>query len=161
MKTVIAGQLKVTLGWTLSLVDQLEGEEWLHILPGTHNHGWWLFGHLVESMDFPYFLGGEASRYPEKWEEMFGLGSSPRSDGAGYPSVGELHSALEGMKPVALEFLSGLDDTALAAPPGSPTLAKHFPTAERFLLFQPIHMGYHLGQFRSIVTALHGSTGSP
>ena len=161
MNEALAGQFRVGFGWAISLADALAGEEWLRTPDGVAGHAWWLYGHLAETGDFAHVMTGRARLHPAGWEGMFSLGSVPRPDGAGYPAVTELRDAHRANLEAALALLDTLDEETLARPPAYPGLAEHVPTNRRFLYFQPFHLGYHLGQFRRIVTALRGTAGGP
>ena len=161
MSDILAGQFKVCFGWAMSLADALEGDEWLRTPDGVAGHPWWLYGHLAEAGDFGHVMTGGGRIHPPEWEGLFSIGSVPRPDGADYPAVTELRDAHRRNLEAALALLGSLDEEMLERAPVYPEVAEHFPTNRRYLLFQPIHMGYHLGQFRRLVTALRGSAGGP
>ena len=78
-----------------TLVSDLSAEQMVAQPEGVPNHPTWTIGHLAFSCQA---IGGELGLdawLPAEWEERFGTGSTPVSDGAAYPEKEELLRTLD------------------------------------------------------------------
>ena len=112
------------------------------------NHPLWTMGHLayIEG-NVPPILFGEP--HPLRhWEKLFGTGSHPVTDPAGYPPFDEVVATYRDLRAKNLKRLEEVDDAGLdrlpvAIPPGFEDAMKTF--GHTFLLIT-LHQMVHYGQ---------------
>lgn len=118
-------------------------------LPGM-NHALWIAGHLATTDD--YFLqefAGVKMTLPEKWNTLFGNGSTPTTDSSQYPSLTEVLSALENRRGAFVKWYESLSESQLAKA-GPEKWSKYAPTLGDVAYFLTWHEGFHCGQLSSL-----------
>lgn len=161
LNSFLVFQTHTVFRWILSVPARFHDDDWLKRPGGAKNHPHWLLGHIAVSSDFAPGLNLGEPLVPAEWEAHFAMGSRPSDDGAGYPAVAELVSAIERAYARNLELVGGLESHLLTRPPGIPieaSLKKFLRTQERWLGLQTLHLAYHTGQLQSLAAALHPDT---
>lgn len=129
------------------LLEDLRSAPLVAATPGG-NHAHWIAGHLLcsEGMFRAMMEGGTSSQ--AHLEPLFGGGTTPAVDGAGYPSYGEIVTELGRRHQETLAWLGTmgeeeLDRASLAVPPG---FEPFFGTWRQCLLMRALHWMNHRGQ---------------
>lgn len=140
--------------FTFSLLEDISEDQWCHQPVVDGNHAAWVVGHLASTDDFFLStLSGRPSGLPDKWKELFGMGSKPTPDLAGYPSPAELKSKLSGCREDFVAWLKSLDEKKLLSPlPGD--LQSFAPSHVAMCGTLAWHEGLHAGQLTMIRKSL-------
>jgi hypothetical protein len=118
------------------------------------NHALWVMGHLAVTDDmFAGLYDGGSTRLPESYTNVFGMGSTPTSDPAGYPPVAEVRQQYAATRQRVLDAVRTADDATLdSAPP------KDFegfgPDRLGLLISVAWHEGLHAGQLTIVRRSL-------
>ena len=112
------------------------------------NHAHWVVGHLLFSEGrFRQIMQGGDNQF-EDLQSFFGGQSTPRSDGGGYQSYGELLSALQLQHQAAIASLEAMTEDELDQPSqGCPLgFEPFFGTWRHVFLMRSMHWMIHRGQ---------------
>ena len=141
-------------GNTFSFIEEVPEDKWCHQPIPDCNHTAWIVGHLAATDDyFLSTLSGRPSCLPERFKELFAMGSKPVGDSSAYPSPSELKAKLSGCREDLVAWLKSLDETKLLSPlPGD--LANFAPSHAALCPVLAWHEGLHGGQLTMIRKAL-------
>lgn len=162
LRSFLAVQIQMLDRWAGGILGSLKDSDWLARPGGVKNPPHWLAGHLAVSWDLARGLADAEPAVPPEWESLFGEGTQPRQDGAGYPDPASIRETLHGLTERNVAEVGALTDTDLQAPPHGPIpemAARFLTTRERYLALNTAHFGYHLGQVQLIVRALREPAG--
>ncbi|MCB9840274.1 MAG: DinB family protein [Phycisphaeraceae bacterium] len=119
-------------------------------LPGAANHKLWTLGHMAQSNQwFASLIDGQAITFPAEWDRLFGMGSKPSSDEAGYPPIADVRAAYEASIDRLCAAIESLDDQEIVAGPagdGANFVHDKLDSA----LKGAWHAGWHLGQLAGL-----------
>ncbi|MFQ5501703.1 MAG: DinB family protein [Phycisphaerae bacterium] len=139
---------------TMSLIDTLSEDQFLHQPIAGANHAMWIMGHLACSDE--YFLnklGGKPFDKFEAWETKFFMKSKPTANASDYPPIAEVKEALAYGRERLVGWYGTLDEATLLSPP--PGDLKDFaPTHAALLSTMAWHEGLHMGQLTVIRKSL-------
>jgi hypothetical protein len=136
--------------YTLSLLTDVDDEQWFTSVGDGLTHVGWQVGHLATAQ---YSLCLARIRGPQtdderlistKFRECFRKGSTPQADAAKYPSPGEIREVAARVHAQALAELPGLPEEQLDVPIENPHPL--FKTRFGALIFCPEHELIHAGQ---------------
>lgn len=139
---------------TLSFLADVPEDKWCHQAIAGANHALWVVGHLAVVDD--YFIssfGGQDSRLPEAWGELFGMGSTPSSDASAYPRPAEIRDALGSRRADLIAWFESLSDDKLVAPL-SGDWEKFAPNTVGLAFSIAWHEGLHAGQLTVVRKSL-------
>lgn len=102
---------------TLSFLEDVPEDKWCHCpIPGA-NHAMWIAGHLAHSDNFfVSSLAAQASKVPQAWDDLFGMGSKPQSDPAIYPQPAEMREIMAERREALLAWYRSLNEAKLIEP---------------------------------------------
>ena len=103
---------------TMSLIDTLSEDQFLHQPIDGANHAMWIMGHLACSDE--YFLnklGGKPFDKFEAWEAKFFMKSQPTANASDYPPIAEVKEALANGRERLVGWYGTLDEATLLSPP--------------------------------------------
>ena len=142
---LMANQHACTL--TMPLMEDLRTAPLIPPTPGG-NHAHWVVGHLLFSEGrFQQIMNGGENQF-EELQTCFGGQSTPRSDGSGYQTYGDLLSALQDQHQTTIALLEALTEEELdqpcqGCPPG---FEPFFGTWRQVFLMRSMHWMIHRGQ---------------
>lgn len=120
----------------------------------TDNHPLWVMGHLASTDAwFAGIVGVKGARFPEEWQKLFGMGSTPSSDRSIYPPLAEVREVFDKNRQLLIEWLEGATDAQLAMPLSKETHGFALDPID-FLIKGAWHEGWHMGQVASVRKAL-------
>ena len=143
-------RIEFARNYSLTLLDDLQDEDWFWVPPGLPTHIAWQVGHLAMSQ---YGLTlfrqrGRADVDSElmsgKFRKLFMRGTEPQANPAAYPSPGEIRQVLERVREQMRAEIPGFDGPGLDEPMDPPHAA--FATRYGALLFAGDHEMLHAGQ---------------
>lgn len=146
----LLGQINLARGYTQSMFEGLEPEDWFRMAGDGVTHIAWQVGHLAVG---EYYLGlirirgpreDDASLLTEELMTLFGKGSTPSADAAAYPSVAEIRAFFDRVHEQVVKELGELPDAVLDEPTEPPH--PMFSTKLGALAFCPMHEMLHAGQ---------------
>lgn len=112
----------------------------------------WTLGHLcVVEAGIYSMITGEPHEL-EAWETLFGMGSEPRADGAGYPAVEELRSTYQRLREQNVGLIEKLGEAGMGKKPAfvPPGFEKEMKTVGHTLMILSMHQMMHHGQLADI-----------
>ncbi|MBL8876457.1 MAG: DinB family protein [Phycisphaerae bacterium] len=116
----------------------------------TDNHLLWTIGHLTTTYAwFKSCFDGAMFPLPDSYNDLFGMGSKPKSDHAAYPGIVELKRHFESSYEAFIAAAKKLSDADLAQPPATETggfCNDKLDALERAAW----HEGWHCGQLCSV-----------
>lgn len=119
-------------------------------LPGAVNHKLWTLGHMAQSNQwFASLIDGQAITFPAEWDRLFGMGSKPTDDEAGYPPIADVRAAYEASIDRLCAAIESLDDQEIVGGPagdGANFVHDKLDSA----LKSAWHAGWHLGQLAGL-----------
>lgn len=119
-------------------------------LPGAANHKLWTLGHMAQSNQwFACLIDGQPITFPAEWDRLFGMGSKPTDDEAGYPPIADVRAAYEASIDRLCAAIESLDDQEIVAGPagdGANFVHDKLDSA----LKGAWHAGWHLGQLAGL-----------
>ncbi len=128
-------------------VSDLSPQQMVSQPMGIANHPAWVVGHLTYSCQA---IGGEIGLQEwlsSEWSRLFGAGSEPSSEVAGYPDKIELLNALRDGQNIITDAVELLSPVQLAAPLPDIRHRHLMPTIENALIqVLAAHTAYHIGQ---------------
>ncbi len=147
---LILGQLHTARGYTASLLEGTDPEDWFRMPSGGVSHIAWQVGHIAAA---EYYLTlkrirgdrpEDAQLIPAEYLKLFGKGSTPQAEAEAYPSPAEIRTMFERVHQQALEEVTALPQGVLAERTDPPH--PMFSTKLGALLFCPLHEMIHAGQ---------------
>lgn len=153
-------QLAVRMTMT-ALGGTFEPGQLVFTLPPSSSHILWLTGHIATSLDRMTAGAIGAPRVlPDRYVELFAIGSKPVADAAAYPPLAELLASLTKATDAAVARIHNLADSDLARPlPQELPVARIFPTLGVLLTGAVYHTAYHTGQISMLRRAQGLPTG--
>ena len=134
-------------GYSTSLFSSFgDQKEWVHQPHPSANHAMWCAGHIASTDNFALsVIAPERAVDKPRYKELFGSGSSPKSDVAAYPPAAEVLDYMAERRSTLLSVLDGLsdEDLAKATPEGAPAFMPTVGSVFRILIW---HEGLHAGQ---------------
>lgn len=118
------------------------------------NHALWIAGHLAWADDyFMTHVGDKPARCPESLGKLFGMGSTPQSDAATYPSLNEIKNSLADNREALLAWFGSMsaDDLNKPLPSDYQSFAADFGMMMTSIAW---HEGMHLGQLTVVRKSL-------
>jgi uncharacterized damage-inducible protein DinB len=139
---------------TLKMVEGIPQDKLCHQPVPGGKHVLWVLGHLACTDDFfATTLGGRESVLDEKWNELFGMGSTPTDDPSAYPTLEEIRTRLGRARQAMLETFQSMDEEKLRSP--TPDEWKEFaPTHAAAMASVAFHEGFHAGQLSAVRRSL-------
>lgn len=146
--------LEFSRGATLGFLEDIPEDKWCHQpIPGA-NHAAWIAGHIASTDNyFLTSLAGQASSVPAEWDDLFGMGSTPKNDPSVYPSPAELRDQLQTRRDGLTAWLKSLSDAQLAKPLEG-DLARFAPNYAALAGSIAWHEGMHAGQLTLVRKSL-------
>ena len=140
---------------TNKILEAIPEDKWLDQPFDGFNHVWWNVGHIATCDDYFLKVLFDAPSKMEAWYELFGPGSKPSADGAGYPSPAELRDAMSARHEDLLNAFRALDNDGWAK--ALPEDWQEFsPTYRELPGVIAWHEGMHAGQLTVARKALGG-----
>jgi hypothetical protein len=144
----------------LPLLEDLATAPLISPAPATGNHAHWILGHLLLSEHgFRHAMTGVPNPR-ESWKPMFGGGSTPDPQGAGYPPYSEMLAELKSQQEAMLGYLESLSEADLDQPSKvapRPGFEAFFGTCRSLFLTRALHWMNHRGQLANC----RGAAGRP
>ncbi len=148
--SIAAAQIAFARKYVRTLLDDLDEADWHRKPEGAPTHIAWQVGHLTMAM---YMLtlfrlrgktDDDEALVPKAYLKRFVKGSTPATDLASHPAVGEIRQRFDGVYDCLMETLPTVADSDLDAPVVEPYVG----TPNRFgsLLFCAHHEMLHAGQ---------------
>lgn len=153
---MLVDQLEAVRRITLETFGDLDtGQRLFRPAPGV-NHPLWLLGHIAGSEDHLIlgFCKGE-SLLPDRYGELFGMGSKLLEEPSEYPSGEEVLNALAEVHAASLQYVRSATAEELEQPPvGFDNLddraRQMFASRGRCVWFHATHEAMHTGQMAYI-----------
>ncbi len=151
---LLADQIEKTRDWTLKLIADLEGDDWLHQPQPGFQHALWLCGHMACAQELllfqrclnrPVLDPGFLAHFP--------IGAEIKSAGEhDWPGSAVVLQKMDEMQHVTLETVAELDDNLLAEPAYGQDGAKHphYDTKLGAISHIVRHEAFHAGQLATI-----------
>ena len=153
----IALTLTTGLNWLKALTADLHGRDLLvGSAGGDSHHTLWLIGHLAvcEAGMLDEMIHGRSNPLTEL-KAVCDYGTQAQHDGGMYPTKDELIDMLTAQRRRTLDYLAGLDDSALDGPSRAPDQLKaHFGTIGQCFAMHMNHQAFHCGQIADVRRAL-------
>ncbi len=147
---LLADQIEKTREWTLKLIADLEGDDWLHQPQPGFQHALWLCGHLACAQELLLFQRClNRPMLDPGFLAHFSIGGPIKSAGEyDWPAPSVVLQKMEEMQHVTLETVAGLDDSLLAEPASGKDGAKHphYDTKLGAVSHVVRHEAFHAGQ---------------
>ncbi|NOY43435.1 MAG: DinB family protein [Planctomycetes bacterium] len=144
----IKTEMGMSMAWVSGLMADIADVPLTAPTPNGGNHPWWTIGHLVysESNILRCYVLGEENPLVE-WKDIFGIGSQPSADGAGYPPMSELLEKFESVRAETLAYVDSITDADLDKASHAPEeSAEYFGTIGKCLAILTTHLAFHGGQ---------------
>lgn len=170
MKSIIASNAKVTIGYAKLLVNDLRDDQMTAqpIAGKVMNHAAWVIGHLAFANDtaakmlsYPAGVAVEFDKVralpgtaPAAWAGLFGPKSVPQADAKIYPSKAELLAALDAAHAAALAALDKVTPEQLANPMPEPMNKRFAQIGQMGVFIMTAHNSLHSGQLSAWRRAL-------
>jgi hypothetical protein len=120
----------------------------------TDNHPLWVMGHLASTDAwFAGVMGVAGIKFPESWQPLFGMSSSPSADLAAYPPIAEVRALFDTNRQLLIEWFEGASDQQLATSLSEKTDGFALDPID-FFLKSAWHEGWHAGQIATLRRAL-------
>jgi len=146
LKNVIATN-RFELGYASMLLDDLPDERLCEQPVSGVNHPAWIIGHLSNTADSVSAWFGVRPSISDEVKKTLGLGSTPSTNRADYPSKEKMLQLLNETHERLYQLIAAADESQLDAPTPFPRLAAGLPTIREALTFILVgHVGVHLGQ---------------
>ena len=116
------------------------------------NHPLWLLGHIATSEDHLILeFCTAAALLPERYNELFGMGSKLLEDPSGYPAAEEILGHLDLIHEAAIDYIRSADQEEFDKAPTcfdrfDERAAHMFATRGRCIWFHAHHEAMHTGQ---------------
>jgi len=157
---LLIDHLEGTRDWTLKLLADFGGEDWMFQPTDGMAHALWLCGHLAcaqELLVFNRVLGQEAT-LAEDFTSHFPIGASIKSAAEhDYPPVGVVRSTMDDMHKRTLAAIAEMSDELLAQPAfagDGKSIHPHYRTKGGAIAHLNRHEAFHAGQISSIRSLL-------
>ncbi len=144
---------KAMHAFAMGIIDSVPEEHWFARAGENTNHTMWIAGHLAFAYGTFTERMGEANDLPERYTELFNMGTEPLADPSVYPPVRKVRAELERMATRLMQIIEGLNAEALAEPMGEP-FAESCPTRAHAAMILTFHDGIHAGQVASVRKSL-------
>lgn len=116
----------------------------------TENHALWTMGHLATTYAwFRSLVDGKQTPVPEKFQEAFGMGSTPVADAAAYPSAAEVRRQFNATFKALLRAIDAIKPADLHKPPAAEAYGLA-PTRLGVAYAAAWHEGWHSGQLSAL-----------
>jgi hypothetical protein len=146
---LIRGALQMSDGFTAKLIDGLDKAALTRPgAGGVGNHPHWTMGHLaVVEGQVPVVILGESHPVAD-WVPLFGMGTEPKNDAAGYPPLEEIVKKYRELRANTLRIVDQLGESGLERAPKKvpPGFEKEMQTNGQALLLIAMHNMAHCGQ---------------
>ncbi len=145
--------LEMLRAWAGDAIKDMTEEELLFQPAEKRNHAWWIFGHMVLSVDIARYLSGTAALTPKEWEPLFDYGTFPAATGENYPSKEELAAQFNKNVDAVVEALKQMTDDQLSEEPAvkmPEALRDFFKTKGGIITGYAYHCMFHHGQIETI-----------
>ncbi len=143
--------------WLRKDITELSEEELLFQPNGDRSHIYWLYGHIVGSIDIACFINGEEKVIGPEYSTHFGMGTVSQKTAEAYPSIQELQETFEKCLERSINAIKSLSDSDLELPPTGELpgpLKEYFKTREDIITGFSHHLAYHSGQIGMIMKML-------
>ncbi|MEE9442694.1 MAG: DinB family protein [candidate division Zixibacteria bacterium] len=154
---VLVRQLKMISSWMPEQVKEMSSEELLYRAGGKRSHILWCIGHIIVGSDIVTYISAGESNVPDKYRELFGIGTTPKDNIEGYPPIAEIMNVYKNMINNVIETIQSLsDDDLYSSLVGDhpKTLAEYFKTRLDLVTGTIGHLTYHIGQIYFIMRML-------
>ena len=147
---LLAEQLQGSRDWTLTLIADLEGDDWGFQPTRGTQHALWICGHLASAQNtlvFKRCLGRD--ELSAEFGDHFPIGAPVLSFGDHpFPSPRDVRAEMDRMQAKTVEAVAGLDDAKLAKPAfGAEGKAHpHYATVCGAISHLARHEAFHAGQ---------------
>ncbi|MGI9014559.1 MAG: DinB family protein [Phycisphaerales bacterium] len=110
------------------------------------NHLLWVMGHIAWTDDFfVQHFTKSATQLPEQYNDLFGMGSTPRQSADEYPPFSEVQENLNSTREALITWFRSQDEQSLMQP--LPENWQDFaPTRATLMGSLAVHEGIHAGQ---------------
>lgn len=147
---LLAEQLQGSRDWTLTVIADLQGDDWsFQPAPGAQ-HALWICGHLASAQNTLIFkrclgrdeLSAEFCAHFPIGAPVLALGGHP------FPSPQEVRDQMDAMQAKTVEAITGMDDTKLAEPAfeAEGKTHPHYSTVGGAISHLSRHEAFHAGQ---------------
>lgn len=150
MLEIARRQIEFARDYTLSLLADIQDDEWFAMPAGAPTHLAWQIGHLAMA-EYGLCLFRQRGRQEidtelmtSKFRKQFSRGTTPETDPSGYPPLGEIRTTFERVHQQALAELPTFTPESLAVEIDMPYAATN--TRLGALLFCSHHEMLHAGQ---------------
>ena len=147
---LLAEQLQGSREWTLTLIADLQGDDWGYQPTPGAQHALWICGHLVSAQNtlvFKRCLGRD--ELSAEFGSHFPIGAPVLLFGEHpFPSPREVRAEMDRMQAKTIEAIAGLDDAKLTEPAfGAEGKAHpHYSTVCGAISHLSRHEAFHAGQ---------------
>lgn len=146
---LIRFQLEASKSLVTGLLADMQDAPLTPPTPNGGNHPWWVAGHLVyaEANLTSHILVGTPNPLVE-WKDMFGRGSQPMADGAGYPPFVDILNMWDEVRSNTVKILDSISDDDLDKPSANPPAGREefFGTYGKIFSVVCLHAMMHRGQ---------------
>jgi hypothetical protein len=140
--------LEQSKSWAMALINDVKDAPTTAPTVNGGNHPHWVLGHIIHSEAGMVngFIQGQPNPLA-KWDALFGMGTQPDPQAAGYPPMDELLGEYEKTRTETLKVLDGMSDADLDRPSHAPgNLAPMFGTYGKCFSMLSLHATFHAGQ---------------
>lgn len=154
MAELLVDQLRRTRGWTLQLLEGMEGDDWTYQPQPGLSHALWLCGHLASAQDLLVLqrcLG--ATRLDPAFRAHFPTGAAVKSAGEhDWPSPATVLKTMGEIQQAVETAVGGMSDALLAEPAFGKDGAKHpyYDTKLGAINHAARHEAFHAGQLATL-----------
>ena len=145
--------LEMLRAWAGDAIKDMTEEELLFQPAEKRNHAWWIFGHMVLSVDITRYLSGTVTLTPKEWEPLFDYGTFPAVTGGNYPSKEGLAAQFNENVDAAIEALKQMTGDQFSEEPAvkmPEELRDFFKTKGSIITGYAYHCMFHHGQIETI-----------
>lgn len=142
--------LESARSYTLSLLEDIDSDDWFRMPQGAPTHLAWQIGHLAMA-EYGLALFRQRGRQPldldlmsSSFRKLFSKGSLPEANPSVYPSMEEIHQTLARVHKQVLAEAPGFSESQLAESVEMPYFGS--PTRLGALVFCSHHEMIHAGQ---------------
>lgn len=151
---LLADQVRRTRDWTLMLLDDLLGDDWLFQPEPGMQHALWICGHLASAQDTLLFTRClNAPRLEAEFKTHFPIGGPIKSAAEyNWPQPAAVTAKMHEMQEASVAAIAKMSDALLAEPAPGKDGAKHphYDTKLGALGHLSRHEAFHAGQLAMI-----------
>jgi hypothetical protein len=148
---LLADGLDGSRAWTLKLIADFDGEEWVFQPAPGAQHALWICGHLAVASDLLVTVRclHRPALVSAGFSAHFQIGSNiPPAGEHTYPSVADVRTEMNRSHAAVLEQIRRLEDAQLDMPAyaGDGTAHPHYATVAGAIMHAARHEAFHAGQ---------------